>query len=65
LEEVIAPLAGKKARQYRVIRLPNQNQLIALLLNDHSAALVRSSTASTSAFGCDRDALRRAARLHY
>ena len=42
--EDITPLARKKPGQYRVVRLPDQDQLIALLLNDHCAALVRSST---------------------
>src|SRR5260370_29021684 len=43
LEKLVPPFARKKAGQYCVIRLPDQNKLIALLSNDHRAALVRSS----------------------
>src|SRR5439155_24391265 len=35
LEQLVAPFARKKTRQYRVIRLADQNQVIVLLLNDH------------------------------
>ena len=43
-EVFIACFARKIPRQDRVIRLANHDQMIAVLLNDHSAALVRSVT---------------------
>src|SRR5260370_5509733 len=52
--EVFIPgFARKKPRQNRMVRLANQDQMIALLLNDHGAALVRSA-------GCSSRLLRRA-----
>src|SRR5258708_2992716 len=38
----VPPFTGEKTRQDPMIRLADQNELIALLLNDHGAALARS-----------------------
>jgi len=35
LEEFVPPFARKKTRQNGVVRLTNQNELVALLLKDH------------------------------
>src|SRR5260370_10843802 len=43
-EDFIACFARKIARQNGMVRLANQDKMIALLLNDHGAALVRSDT---------------------
>src|SRR5439155_26647059 len=43
LEKIVAALARKKSRQYGVVRLPDQNKLVALFLENHSAALTRSA----------------------
>src|SRR5260370_19077924 len=50
-EKLVAPLARKKTGKHRVIRLPDQNKLVALLLNNHCAALIRSPTRRLF-FGC-------------
>jgi hypothetical protein len=41
-EDFIAQFARKKPGQNRMVRLANQDKMIAVLLNDHGAALVRS-----------------------
>src|SRR4029077_20000069 len=43
LKKLVPPFARKKPGQHCVIRLPDQNKFIALLLNNHCAALVRGS----------------------
>ena len=41
-EDFIPERARKKTRQHGMVGLPDQNELIALLLNNHDAALFRS-----------------------
>src|SRR5580700_5704166 len=41
-EEVVAQRARKKSRQHGMVGLPNQDELIAVHLNNHGAALFRS-----------------------
>ena len=41
-KRVVSQFAGKMSRQDRVICLSNQDEMFALLLNDHCAGLVRS-----------------------
>ena len=44
-EILVAPLARKKPRENGVVGLANDDELIALFLNDHAAALESSETA--------------------
>src|SRR5215831_3238634 len=46
-KHVASQLAGKVARQDRMVRLSNQDEMLALLLNDHSAGLARSNASIT------------------
>jgi hypothetical protein len=41
-KNLVSQFAREKARQDRVVRLPNNNKVIALILDDHCAALCRS-----------------------
>jgi hypothetical protein len=41
-EVLVAQFASKISRQNRMVRLANQDKMIAAFLNDHFAALIRS-----------------------
>jgi hypothetical protein len=44
VKHIVSEGACEKSGQHRMIGLPDQDQLVALLLNDHGAALFRSGT---------------------
>src|SRR5277367_133162 len=45
-KEPVTHRPRKKPRQHGMVRLPNQDELVALLLNNHGAALFRSGASS-------------------
>src|SRR5208282_6944170 len=50
-EQLVAQRPREKPRQHGVVRLPDQYELIALLLNDHGAALFRSGASQWRLLG--------------